>query len=430
MKDKKSLLVKIFDTFAEPFASKRTLTSIETVLVTEESKSEIVISRFRVILSGLALIYMMINRTNILPFLLYFIFSAALTFKLSLIHSSEIYRQKYFLSWVKYMLILYDTIFFTWLIYSINSHNTFDPWLLTALYGIFGAVMILTDIFRYDFYSSIFCGVIIIISRWILTLWNSHLTFSPLRSPDNILVVSLILFTLLSCLISTNFRNVILKSIKQKSLERYVPDLLAKELIDKGEDLTFKGDRSPVTILFSDIRNFTTFSEQVPPEEVIHFLNDYFSTMIDIIFKNNGMLDKIMGDGLMAIYGSPFTLDSNPELDAINAVKTAIEMKAHLDVFNQLITSKGYKPISIGIGINTGYAVLGSIGTDKRREFTAIGDTVNTASRLESHTKEVDTNILISEATKKHLGPEFDIETIGTISLKGKSEEIKAFKVL
>lgn len=430
MKEKKTLFVKIFDTFAEPFASKRTLTSIETVLISEESKSETIISRFRVILSVVILIAAIIFNSALLPFLLYLIFATGLMFKISLIHSSAIYRQKYFLSWVKYMLIFYDTVFFTWFIYIITKQNTVDAWVLTAAYGIFGSIMILTDIFRYDIYSSIFCGVVVILSRWILTLWDDILHFSPLTSPDSILIGAIIVFTLLSCLISTNFRHVILKSIKQKSLERYVPDLLAKELIDKGEDLTFNGARSPVTILFSDIRNFTTFSELVPPEDVINFLNDYFSTMIDIIFENNGMLDKIMGDGLMAIYGSPFTKESDPENDAINAVKTAIQMKEHLNDFNQLITSKGYEPISIGIGINTGHAVLGSIGTEKRREFTAIGDTVNTASRLESHTKVIDTNILISEATMKYLGSEFDIETIGKISLKGKSEEVEAYKIL
>jgi len=336
------------------------------------------------------------------------------------------------------MLIVYDTAFYTWAINSIINNAEFfhsisfisGPWGLTAAFGIFGAIIILTDIFRYDFLSSIYCGIIVLLSRWLLTTWNRNLDFSLTDSSNLALIASLILFTILSCLISENFRKVIMRSKKQESLERYIPDILAKELIDKGEDLKFSGDRSPVTILFSDIRNFTTFSEQVPPEEVIKFLNDYFSSMIDIIFDNNGMLDKIMGDGLMAIFGSPFTSDTNPTEDALNAVNTAIEMKRKLADFNERIKTLGYDPINIGIGINTGHAVLGSIGSEKRKEFTAIGDTVNTASRLESYTKEVNANILISDATRKHLNDRYNIEKIGKIALKGKLEEVQAYKVM
>lgn len=439
MKKNKSIFVRIFDRAAEPFASHRDLSSIEKLLVSEESKSEGIISRFRTALTASALIVAIVLNilhpgrsfaSSILPSMMYFIFSFGLMFKLSIIDSSAVYRQKYFLSWIKYMLIIYDTAFFTWILNGIVSSGFIGSWGLTAAFGIFGALMILTDIFRYDFLSSIFCGVIIIISRWAMTMWNGNLTFTPADRPDQILIAALIMFTILSCLISSNFRRVILRSKKQESLERYIPDVLAKELIDKGEDLSFSGNRSPVTILFSDIRNFTTFSEQVPPEEVIQFLNEYFSTMIDIIFDYQGMLDKIMGDGLMAIYGSPFTSERDPGEDALNAVRTAVQMKRKLEEFNHKITARGYDPINIGIGINTGHAVLGSIGTEKRKEFTAIGDTVNTASRLESYTKEVDTNILISEATMKHLGEEFSIEDIGKIALKGKTEEVSAFKVL
>lgn len=442
-----SPLVRVFDYFAAPFASHRELKAIEKLLVSEESKSEVIIGRFRAGLMGIAftiaLIFFLLDRekrfmATLFPFMIYFIFSFGLMFKLSIIDSSRVYQEKYFLSWIKYMLIVYDTAFFTWMINSVINHTDHfrslsfisGPWGLTAAFGIFGAIMILVDIFRYDFLSSIYCGVIVLLARWLITTWNSQLDFRIIDSSNLVLIASLALFTLLSCLISANFRSVIMRSKKQESLERYIPDILAKELIDKGEDLSFSGDRSPVTILFSDIRNFTTFSEQVPPEEVIQFLNEYFSAMIDIIFDNKGMLDKIMGDGLMAIFGSPFTEESDPQQDAINAVNTAIEMKQKLEEFNARIAGRGYDPINIGIGINTGHAVLGSIGTEKRKEFTAIGDTVNTASRLESYTKEIDTNILISDETRKHLKGEFSLERIGLISLKGKKEEVEAHKVL
>jgi len=446
-KSKNSLFVRIFDYSAKPFASHRELSSLEKLLVSEESKSEVIIGRFRATLTGAALSIVLILflqsperdfMGTLFPFLIYFIFSFFLMFKLDIIDSSRIYQEKYFLSWIKYMLIVYDTAFYTWAINSIINNAEFfhsisfisGPWGLTAAFGIFGAIIILTDIFRYDFLSSIYCGIIVLLSRWLLTTWNRNLDFSLTDSSNLALIASLILFTILSCLISENFRKVIMRSKKQESLERYIPDILAKELIDKGEDLKFSGDRSPVTILFSDIRNFTTFSEQVPPEEVIKFLNDYFSSMIDIIFDNNGMLDKIMGDGLMAIFGSPFTSDTNPTEDALNAVNTAIEMKRKLADFNERIKTLGYDPINIGIGINTGHAVLGSIGSEKRKEFTAIGDTVNTASRLESYTKEVNANILISDATRKHLNDRYNIEKIGKIALKGKLEEVQAYKVM
>ena len=173
-------------------------------------------------------------------------------------------------------------------------------------------------------------------------------------------------------------------------------------------------------------------AEKTPPEKIIQFLNTYFELMIEIIFENNGSLDKLMGDGIMAIFGSPIVTDQEhtPQTDACNAVKTAIAMQNKVISFNEELVKNQQQPIQIGIGIHTGEVILGNVGTEKRMEFTAIGDTVNTAARLESYTKQANVPIVISQATQNFLDNQFKLAKIGSVQLKGKEQLIDAFQVL
>ncbi|MCB1178446.1 MAG: adenylate/guanylate cyclase domain-containing protein, partial [Leptospiraceae bacterium] len=154
-------------------------------------------------------------------------------------------------------------------------------------------------------------------------------------------------------------------------------------------------------------------------------LNTYFNDMIEIIFRYKGTLDKIIGDGIMAIYGAPI----NTENPAKDAVQTAVDMQRKLKDFNIMRELMGKSPIQIGIGVHTGEVILGRVGTSKRLEFTAIGDTVNTASRLESFTKEARRGIIISEETRKYLNGEFTIDMVDSVSLKGKHNKVQAYSV-
>ena len=174
-----------------------------------------------------------------------------------------------------------------------------------------------------------------------------------------------------------------------------------------------------VTVLFADIRGFTALSENIEPEAVVELLNKYFTEMIEIIFKYEGTLDKIVGDELMVVYGSPVEI-VNAEDKAVN---TAIEMQSKLAKMNKYLSH----PIDIGIGINSGKVICGNIGSEIRSDFTVIGDNVNLAARLCSFAKAKE--IIISNNTFKNLDSQHKLEEIPPFSVKGKRHKILAFKV-
>ena len=199
-------------------------------------------------------------------------------------------------------------------------------------------------------------------------------------------------------------------------LGKYVSDSVAKEIMEKGEEaLNLKGSKKVITVLFADIRGFTSMSEKMKPEEVVEFLNKYLSKMTDIVFENNGTLDKYVGDEIMATYNVPLDLQDH----ALHAVKTAIGMQK---------ASKHLENLKYGIGINTGDAIVGNIGSSKRLDYTVIGDSVNLGARLcgkaEAH------QILISESTNELVKDKIKSKSIGEIMVKGKEKPIKVFEVV
>jgi adenylate cyclase len=179
-------------------------------------------------------------------------------------------------------------------------------------------------------------------------------------------------------------------------------------------------------MLFSDIRNFTTMSESLPPEEVVGLLNDYFSEMVDAVFEQSGILDKFIGDGLLAVFGA---LEEPPD-HARRAVLTALRMKVLLERLNNERAKAGKPPIAIGVGIHTDDVVIGNIGSRRRLEYTVIGDGVNTCSRVESLNKEFGTTILITESTYTALGDEFICRLMPEAHLKGKAHAPRVFEVV
>lgn len=183
--------------------------------------------------------------------------------------------------------------------------------------------------------------------------------------------------------------------------------------------------KSKMTVLFTDLRNFTSLSENMEPEETVLFLNDYFASMIKIIKANGGIIDKFIGDAIMAVWGAPYP----SEEDAQNAVKACLEMRETLKEINQKRALTGLAPIEMGMGLHTGEAVSGVIGSDERLEYTVIGDTVNTASRIESATKEFKTDILMSETTQKEIKLFHPTQFLGDVSLKGKQEKVSLYRL-
>jgi adenylate cyclase len=180
------------------------------------------------------------------------------------------------------------------------------------------------------------------------------------------------------------------------------------------------------SILFSDIRSFTSLSERMGARETVLLLNEYFTRMVDSVFKYNGVLDKFIGDGLMAVFGAPFSSGE----DADRAVKTGVDMMRVLVDFNQQRTRRSKSSIDIGIGISTDEVVSGNIGSLQRMDYTVIGDGVNLASRLEGANKLYKTNILISEFTFKQLKDIYVSREIDVIRVQGKSKPVAVYEIL
>ncbi len=196
--------------------------------------------------------------------------------------------------------------------------------------------------------------------------------------------------------------------------------ILARDLA-----LTLGGNKQEVTILFSDIRNFTNMSEQMQPEQVVELLNEYFQAMTNVIFGHEGTVDKYIGDAIMAVFGAPV---SSPD-DPVRAVRTGLDMLSALDLLRAKWESQGRSTFKIGIGVNTGEAIVGNMGSTQAMGYTVIGDAVNLASRLEGLNKELGTSLLISEATYERVRDYVEVKEFSGIKVKGKAEEMKVYAV-
>ena len=211
----------------------------------------------------------------------------------------------------------------------------------------------------------------------------------------------------------------------KSGFSHYVSKHVMDQIMQAGGATKLYGEKRKVTIFFSDILGFTEMSETMSPEDVVSLLNEYFQVMIKIIFKYNGMLDKLIGDGIMAEFGVPLE-DSEQEKHAVLA---AIEMNRALIGLCEKWKNEGRPQIKMGIGMHTGEAIVGSIGSEEKMEYTAIGDTVNIAARLERVTRESKYPIIISESIYSKVHHQFKCVDLGVIDLKGRKKPIKAYGI-
>lgn len=213
------------------------------------------------------------------------------------------------------------------------------------------------------------------------------------------------------------------EEIARANYSRFMPEYVVNQILENPDSFRLGGVNQKVTVLFADIRGFTLLSEKEDPERIVELLNRYFTAMSELIFNHGGTLDKYIGDGLMAIFGAPHV----SPMDATNAVKCAIAMQKKLLQINEELKREGYEEIGIGIGLHTGIATVGYVGSDRRSEYTAIGDTVNLASRLESIAAAGE--ILISEATAKDCLESFQLVAREPLKVKNRLQPVALFEV-
>ena len=242
-----------------------------------------------------------------------------------------------------------------------------------------------------------------------------NLTVNPLTNPDGAVRGGL----------------VVLEDISQEkrmktTMYRYMNPGVVEQVMALGEDSLMVGERKDVTILFSDIRGYTTLTENLGAQEVVMLLNQYFETMVEAVFDRQGTLDKFIGDALMAVFGAPLPLENH----AWMAVRSALDMRQRLREFNQRRFMENQPQIRIGIGISSGEVVSGNIGSRKRMDYTVIGDGVNLSSRLEGVTKEYGCDIILSEFTYNRCRDRLWVRELDKIRVKGKNEPVSIYQLI
>ena len=274
----------------------------------------------------------------------------------------------------------------------------------------------------YDLYKSIFSSILIILFYFLIASICFYFEII-------INVITPIVMFVLTMILAYTHKFVLENRSKEKvksAMGKYMSQDVMKRVIQDIDNLGLGGKRSNVTVLFSDIRGFTTMSEQMTPQEVSEILNEYFTEMEPIITNYNGVINKFIGDAVMAIFGEPIQ-DKN---HAQNAVKCAYAMLEKVKELQKKWVNEGKPKLDIGVGINTGEVFVGNIGSINRMEYTVIGDTVNLASRLESYNKVYKTKLLISPTTYEEVKSFVDVIKISDVQIRGKANKMDIYEVL
>lgn len=211
-----------------------------------------------------------------------------------------------------------------------------------------------------------------------------------------------------------------------KLFMRYVPEQVVQKALSSTETSILEGEVRHITVLFCDIRGFTSMSEEMQPKEVVSFLNSYYSIMSRVVKRHNGVVNQFVGDEVFAVFGAPVAYQNNEE----NAVFCALEMMEKLEELNSLYREQLVRPIEAGIGINAGEVVAGNLGSEEKIEYSVTGDTVNTGKRIEMLTKDCPNSILVSDTVYPKIASLFELKPWEPVAVKGKKEKIQVYEVL
>lgn len=225
------------------------------------------------------------------------------------------------------------------------------------------------------------------------------------------------------------YRNIFVEKkgrYMKKAFSTYVSPYLVSEIMKDPDKLSLGGEKRVISVLFSDIRGFTAISENMSPDDLVILLNEYFNPMTRIVLDEQGTLDKYIGDAVMALYNAPVEIDNHPK----RACESALQMVAQLPDLNKIWTGRGWPCIDIGVGVHTGEAVVGNMGGELRFDYTAIGDTVNLASRLEGMTKIYGVKIIVSEITYQSIRSDYALRELDKVRVKGKNEPVRIYELM
>ena len=301
----------------------------------------------------------------------------------------------------------------------INKQDNFSAIVLIML------MSLLTGILLYKF--RILIVTIILVVLFVIYIFTSIYVF------DSYGIIMILLYPLVSTIFV--FVSVVVSYYRTEEKSRkwitsvfgkYVSPVVIENLIKNPDSLNLGGEKRNITIFFSDIRGFTSISEKLSPEELVHLLNEYLTEMTSIILKNQGLIDKYMGDAIMALWGAPLDLSDHQEI----ACRSSLEMIEKLCELKEKWKKEGIPSFDIGIGLNSGNAVVGNMGSSSRFDYTAMGDNVNLASRLEGLNKIYGTNIIISDNTFKSVKHKFEIRKLDIVRVKGKNKPIPIYELI
>ena len=258
----------------------------------------------------------------------------------------------------------------------------------------------------------------VLFNRFVFTGWNLWLNM--------VYPVLTVLFVYVGI---TLYRYITEEREKKKikgAFQYYLTASVINEMLKDPTKLKLGGDKKDLTVLFSDIRGFTSVSEKLSPEELVKLLNEYLTAMTDKVFQYDGLLDKYMGDAIMAVYGAPLDQPDHP----LRACRTALDMMQELKKLQAKWTAEGRPVLDIGIGVNTGDMVVGNMGSEMRFDYTVMGDSVNLGSRLEGINKEYGTNIVISEFTYEAVKHVLQCRELDSVRVKGKARPVKIYELV
>jgi class 3 adenylate cyclase len=285
----------------------------------------------------------------------------------------------------------------------------------------FFVVLIILGALRFSQRAILFSGFLALVGG----IWVA------LAIAQSVLLLIYSVFTIVATIIliyyfSSSFRNMFIKLSQREALARFLPNEMV-ESIEKGEiALSLGGEEKLVTILLSDIRGFSTLAEDMEPSELVEWLNEYLSRMTEIIFEFGGIIDKFIGDAVMAVFGTPVSRRDDPE----RALLAALKMHNVVKDLNQELRATGRPPVKIGIAVHTGVVVAGNIGSPQRMEYTVIGDHVNVVARVEELNKKYNTNILLTDECYKRVKNLFEGDIVGETTVRGRKKPLKLYSLI